>query len=176
MRFARTLAALGLAALGVGCGPGNGLGGSVDGLFPIDFSRVEVVRGTQAIQVTYFANRKQSVEIVLRLTAVIGEGQPTLGKAISLSGEYAPAHAIATLTHLGADEPLRTLPRVKKGDLHLDRGGTPGAQTSGSFSVSFVNDDEAAYGSGRNAHGSFNAVAADGRPDPCAPAGSCPES
>jgi hypothetical protein len=159
----RTLCLLGVLGLW-GCGGENSLGGSVSELFPLEVSRVELLRNSEGFQVSYFNNRGRDIDMVLRLAVSLADVEFEPGDRVRLEGEYAPGHARATVSHLAAGEPLRTLPSVRDGDLHLDRGGKPGEATRGTFSLSFEVTSE--YGGGRNVHGSFSGVTGDASFDP----------
>ena len=100
-----------------------------------------------------------SRDMVLRLAVSLVDVEFEPGDRVRLEGEYAPGHARTTVSHLAAGEPLRTLPAVRDGDLHLERGGKSGEATRGTFSLSFEVTTE--YGGGRNVHGSFSGVTGD---------------
>lgn len=152
--------AVGAAVLAlVACGGPNSLGGSVSELFPLDISKVDVLRNDEAFQVSYYVNRGTGVDLVARVTVATQGVQLSPGQKIPLDGEYSPGHPRTTVVHLAQGEPLRELPAVAQGDLQLDEGGEPGQTTSGNFSMSFQAGD---YGGGRNLYGSFQAVEQDG--------------
>lgn len=142
----------------VACGGANSLGGSVSELFPLEVSKVEVLRNEEAFQVSYYANRGTGVDLVAKVTVATQGLELKPGESIPLDGEYAPGHPRTTVIHLAQGEPVRQLPLVDQGDLHLDGGGEPGQMTSGDFSMSFQDGE---YGGGRNLYGSFQALAVD---------------
>lgn len=159
--------ALGAVAAAVvlsACGADNSLGGSVSELFPLEISRVEVLRNEEAFQVSYYRNRGADVDLVLRLSVALEGVQLSPGKKIDLVGEYAPGHRRATVIHIAGGEPARILPPVKQGDLVITSGGEPDQDTRGNFSVSFEQSGD--YGAGRTAYGSFAALARDAGFDP----------
>jgi hypothetical protein len=163
-RAARVLAAVGLAGLALGagaaCGLGdNELGGSVSELFPLDVSRVEVLRNGEALQVSYFRNNELDVDLVVRLTVATEGLDLRPGAKVDLAGTTPSGLARATVVHLNAGEPARVFAPVEKGDLQLDEGGNPGEATRGDFSMSFQKGE--GFGAGRNLEGTFNAVAED---------------
>ena len=143
-----------------GCGPGdNALGGSVSELFPLEVSRVDVLRNDQALQISYFNNNGVELDLVLQLTVSLQDVTLEPGVKIPLQGEYAPGHQRTTVVHLAGGEPRRLLPKVTTGDLVIDEGGGIDQRTRGNFSLSFEQGSE--FGGGRNVHGTFNAVAKD---------------
>lgn len=146
-----------LAAL-IACGGANSLGGSVSELFPLDISKVEILRNDEAFQVNYYANRGTGVDLVAKVTVATQGVDLSPGKTVPLDGEYAPGHPRTTVIHLAQGEPVRALPQVDQGDLKIDTGGQPGEETTGDFSMSFQAGD---YGGGRNLYGSFKAMAQD---------------
>ncbi len=151
--------AAGLTAIAVGCLGENQLSGSVSELFPLDVSRVEILRNDLALQVSYYNNRGTDIDLVARVTLALDGIDLTPGKNINLAGEYAPGHQRTAVIHLPAGQLSRTLPDVKQGDLQLDKGGAPGQLTQGNFSLSFVADGS--YGSGRSMQGKFSGPALD---------------
>ncbi|MGA9520013.1 MAG: hypothetical protein WBV82_01035 [Myxococcaceae bacterium] len=156
---AACLAALVLSS--VACGPAdNTLGGSVSELFPLEVSRVDVLRNDQALQVSYYNNNGTELDLVLQLTVALQDVTFEKGAKIPLQGEYAPGHQRTTVVHFAGGEPRRQLPNVSTGDLVIDEGGGIDEQTRGNFSMSFEQHGE--FGSGRNVNGAFNAVARDG--------------
>lgn len=142
------------------CGGGpNSLGGSASELFPLEVSRVDVLRNEEALQVSYYRNRDADVDLVVRLSVAL-EGLELLpGQEIDLAGEYAPGHLRTTIIHLPGGEPARALPPVKAGDMVITRGGGIDEPTEGNFSVSF--EQNGGYGSGRTLYGNFSGVAVD---------------
>lgn len=165
-RAVRALAALGLAGLALGAGltacglSDNELGGSVSELFPLgNVSRVEVLRNTEALQVSYYRNNEQDVDLVVRLTVATEGLDLRPGAKVNLAGTTPSGVARATVVHLNAGEPARVFAPVEKGDLELDEGGNPGQSTRGDFSMSFRKGD--GYGAGRSLEGTFAATALD---------------
>ncbi|PTL81922.1 hypothetical protein DAT35_19065 [Vitiosangium sp. GDMCC 1.1324] len=161
----RVLAAVGLSgalvwAGLVGCGGENSLSGSVGDLFPLEVSRVEVQRNTQALQVSYYRSTATDVDLVVRLSVDTEGLELKPGQKVDLAGETPAGHARATVVHVAAGEPARTLAPVDKGDLVLDEGGNPGEPTRGDFSMSFKKDG--GYGAGRTLSGRFSSLALDG--------------
>ncbi|ADO69868.1 hypothetical protein [Stigmatella aurantiaca] len=164
-----------LAGVGLlGCGGSNSLSGSVEELFPLDVSRVEVLRNAEALQVSYYRNAGQDVDLVVRLTLATEGLDLRPGKKVNLAGTTEAGTARATVVHLSAGEPARLLGPVDKGDLSLDEGGEIGQSTSGDFSLSFQRGDS--YGAGRSLEGRFTAVAQDAGfgPEPLPPGGLLP--
>ena len=144
----------------VGCGPGdNELGGSISELFPLEVSRVDVLRNEHALQISYYRNHGAEVDLVLRLTVALQDLEVKPGAKLDLAGEYAPGHPRTTVVHIGSGEPTRHFPRVQHGDLTIDEGGNVGEPTRGDFSLSFEQSGE--FGSGRTAFGGFNGTAQD---------------
>lgn len=153
------------------CGGGdNSLGGSVSELFPLEVSRVQVLRNDEALQVSYYRNRGADVDLVVRVTVALQGVALSPGEKIDLSGEYAPGHLRTTVVHIAGGEPARALPPVKTGDLVVTRGGGVDEETAGNFSMSFEQNGN--YGSGRTLYGNFRSVAEDaGFGDPVPDAG-----
>lgn len=155
----RPALAAALALLLAGCGD-NLLGGSVGELFPLDVSRVEVYRNDQALQVTYTFNRSVFLDVVVRLSVYVADQKVAPGGRIDLAGEYAPGHPRTVVAHAPGGEPVRLLPPVHKGDLHIFAGGDPGAVTRGDFSMVFENQG-GDLGFGRTLTGGFAAQTVD---------------
>lgn len=157
--------ALGLAlaaaafAAAFACRPDNTLEGSVDALFPLSVSQVDMLRNGDAFQVSYYANRGADIDLVARISVYVGDTGIDAGVPLAIQGEYAPGHQRATVVHLTAGEAERVLPPVERGDLMVEQGGGIGQPTRGSFAVLFVQGD--AYGSGRTLDGTFAAVPRD---------------
>ena len=157
---ARAACALLLAfALGVACAGENSLGGSMDALFPLPVSFVQVRRNDEAFQVGYYNNRGHEIDLVAQVTVALSGISLRPGQRVDLAGEYAPGHPRATIVHAAADEAPRVLPAIKQGDLVLDQGGNPGELTRGNFSAGFFQGSE--YGSGRTLYGNFVGMALD---------------
>ena len=151
-----------LALLFASCGKPP-LSGSVDQFFPLDFSREEILRDHDAFQVTYYKDGPDQIDVVIRLTVVTTGFDFTPGHSFDLSGEYAPGHPRAVVTHAAGGEPSRALPPVKAGKLTLDSGGAPGQSTSGSFSLAFGQGGD--FGDGTTVNGNFSTVTQDATPD-----------
>jgi len=154
-RGAGLLAGLGL----LGCGGPNSLSGSVDELFSLEVSRVEVLRNAEALQVSYYRNNGLDVDLVARLTVATEGLELTPGSTVNLSGNTDSGRARATVVHLAAGEPARVFGPVDKGDLELEEGGGIDQPTRGNFSMSFQRGD--GYGSGRSLEGRFASTAMD---------------
>lgn len=152
------LVALAACLLAVACGAKNSLGGSVSELFPLDVSRVTILRNDEAFQIDYFANHGPDEDLVARVTVATYGLNLAPGKKISLAGEYAPGHSRTTVVHIAAGEPARFFPEVAKGDLKLDSGGQAGQISEGDFSMSF---EQGPYGGGRDLYGNFSAMTQD---------------
>jgi hypothetical protein len=147
-------AALVSASLAVlACGGDNALGGSVDALFPLSVSFVEIRRNEEAFQLSYFNNRGHDIDLVAQLTVALTGLNFAPGETIDLAGEYEPGHPRTTVVHAAADEAQRVLPPVNMGDLKLEAGGNPWEVSRGNFSVGFVQGSE--YGAGRTLYGNF---------------------
>lgn len=153
MRRLLSCAALLLAASSCG----KGLSGSVSQFFALDYSRLEILRDADAFQVTYYRDTPTEVDVVVRLTVVTTGFDFSPGHTFDLSGEYAPGHPRAVVTHAVGGEPARALPLVMHGTLTLDSGGKPGERTQGSFSVSFQ-ESGGDFGTGTSVEGDFDAV------------------
>src|SRR5262249_31612659 len=143
-----------------GCGPANGLSGSLSEVFPLDISRVETVRNTEAFQVSYYANHETSIDLVVQVTVAIADLNVQSGSKIQLDGEYRPGHQRTTVVHMAAGEPLRQLPPVRGGDMEFSQLGNPGQNTRGNFSMSCGSGGD--LGDGRNLSGSFSSTLKDG--------------
>ena len=151
------LLAVTLAALA--CGGENSLGGSVDALFPLQVSFVQILRNEEAFQVGYYNNREHDIDLVAQVTVALFGITLQPGQTVDLAGEYAPGHPRATVVHAAADEAPRVLPGISRGDLVLGQGGNPDEWTQGNFSVGFVQGSE--YGAGRTLYGNFVGLARD---------------
>ncbi len=149
-----------LAGLLGACGPSTSLSGSVSELFSLDVSRVEIFENAEALQLNYLANRGVSLDVVVRLGVSLKDVVLKPGAKVSLAGEYEPGHPRATVSHQPGGEPLRLLPRVKRGDLHISSGGAVGEPISGDFSLLF-DTDGGDLGQGRTLSGTFTGEALD---------------
>ena len=160
-RYARAARAwLVLAAGGLwGCGGTNSLSGSVEELFSLEVSRVEVLRNAEAFQVSYYRNNGLDVDLVARLSVATEGLELKPGTKVPLGGNTDSGVARATVVHLAAGEPARVFAPVEKGDLELDEGSEVGQGTRGNFSLSFKRGDD--YGAGRSLEGRFSSLALD---------------
>jgi hypothetical protein len=152
---------LGLVLLGSlmlgGCNGGPNLQGSLSQYFSLTFNSQDIIRNAQAIEITYYNRTPTRIDVVARLTVILSGIDLGKSHTIDLSGEYAPGHPRAVVTHAVGGEPPRTLPPVSEGVLNLDSGGLPGQQTNGSFDVTFGTGGD--FGSGHTLNGSFSALA-----------------
>ena len=149
------------------CGRDNDLSGSVGELFPLTFSRVEVYRNSEALQVSYFNNRGSDVDLVIRFTVGVADFTLANNQKVDLATEYVPGHQRTSVIHLASGEPVRVFPRISKGDFVLNSGASPTEPLRGNFSMSFVATGD--YGGGRTLVGNFtSATARDASFDPCA--------
>jgi hypothetical protein len=143
----------------LGCGGPNSLSGSVEELFSLEVSRVEVLRNAEAFQVSYYRNNGFDVDLVARLTVATEGIELRPGSKVDLSGNTPAGLARATVVHVAAGEPARIFGLVDKGDLELDEGGGAGEPTRGDFSMSFRRGE--GYGAGRSLEGRFASLAMD---------------
>jgi len=157
--MSRLVCAASLALLLSGCGD-NLLGGSLSEIFPLDVSRVEVYRNEEALQITYYFNRNVFLDVVVRVSVYIADQTIKPDARLDLAGEYAPGHPRTVVAHAPGGEPVRLLPRVHKGDLHIISGGDPGVVTRGDFSMVFENEG-GDIGFGRTLTGGFSAQTVD---------------
>jgi hypothetical protein len=149
-----------LAGVGLwGCGGPNSLSGSVEELFSLEVSRVEVLRNAEALQVSYYRNNGLDVDLVVRLTLATEGIELRPGSKVSLAGRTDSGLARTTVVHLAAGEPARIFAPVDKGDLELDEGGEVDQPTRGNFSMSFQRGE--GYGAGRTLEGRFSSLARD---------------
>ncbi|MFL5322417.1 MAG: hypothetical protein ACJ790_22350 [Myxococcaceae bacterium] len=146
-------------ALLAGCGNDRTLSGSVEELFPLTVSTVDVLRNSDALQVSYYNNRGADLDLVVRVSVATEGLTLTDGKSYKLDGDTPSGVARCTVIHLAGGEPTRTLPRVKNGDLYFGSGARDGEVTKGSFSMSFEENGD--YGAGRTLSGNFAGVAKD---------------
>jgi len=157
---ARLIGFVTVALCAAGCGGPNSLGGSASDLFPLAVSFTDVRTNSEAVQVSYYANRGTEIDLVIRLTVGVSDLQLHKGIKIPLQGELTPGHPRTTVVHLAAGEPERVFPAVSRGDLTLSELGDVGEPTRGDFSVSFVTGTE--YGAGRSLYGNFLNITMDG--------------
>lgn len=147
------------------CGLDNSLGGSLSEVFPLDISTVEVARNDEAMQVTYFRNRGVFLDVVARVSVSLrleGEAEdggvpyvvPKAGTKLEVVGEYAPGNPRCAVTTAPGGEPVRNLPRIRRGDFTIIEGGNEGEVTSGNFSVLFEQEG-GDVGFGRTLFGNF---------------------
>jgi hypothetical protein len=158
-----------LAAFGVlsACGPDNSLAGSLDALFPLTVSRVEIRRNEEAFQVAYFNNRGHELDLVAQLTVALADAGLTPGTKLDLAGEYAPGHRRAVVSHAPGGQAVRVMPDIIQGDLMLEAGGAPGEVSRGTFAVRFEEGSE--LGSGRTLDGRFSGLTLDAGFEPAVP-------
>ena len=174
-----------LPVLMAGCGPeSNSLTGSLSVVFPLDISTVNIYRNDEALQITYLRNRATFLDVVARVSVslttcdagvdgdggvvtVCGHLELKPGTKINLAGEYVPDHPRTVVAHAPGGEPVRLLPRVKRGDMTLSTvtefdpdGGLGHGATSGTFGVLFESEG-GDLGYGRTLNGTFSAVAFD---------------
>jgi hypothetical protein len=168
LRVRRLSGLLGVVGL-LGCGGSNSLSGSVEELFSLEVSRVEVLRNAEAFQVSYYRNNGLDVDLVARLTVATEGIELKPGGKVSLAGNTPSGVARASVVHLAAGEPARIFAPVDKGDLELDEGGNVDQPTRGNFSLSFQRGE--GYGSGRSLEGRFSSLAMDAGygPEPLLP-------
>ncbi len=130
------------------CGQDNSLGGSLSEVFPLDLSTAEVNQNLEALQITYFRNRGVFLDVVVRVSVSLQDegvapdgGVPTIllkpGKKLELSGDSPAGQLRCAVSHAPGGEPVRSLPRVKKGDLVITEGGKIGEPMRGNFSMLF---------------------------------------
>lgn len=158
-RLSVALAAAVAAAAVVGCMGDNSLGGSMSEVFPLDVSRVDILRNDQGFQISYYNNNGNDIDLVARIGIALDGLDFQPGKDFPLQGEYDAGHQRTSVLHLAAGEPPRPLPNVSLGDMQLESGGNVGEFTKGNFSMSFVSDGS--YGSGRTLYGNFSGQALD---------------
>ena len=75
-----------------GCSADNILGGSVQELFSLEISRVDVYRNDQAMQVTYYSNRGTFLDVVVRIAVSLQDVTVKPGIVIPLQGEGEKGH------------------------------------------------------------------------------------
>lgn len=159
---------LGLCVCLASCSSDNSLGGSLSEIFPLDLSRVEVAQNPEALQITYFRNRGVFLDVVVRVSVSLQDegvapdgGVPTIeltpGKRLDLAGESPTGQLRCAVTHAPGGEPVRSLPRVKKGDLEIIEGGQIGESIKGNFSMLFEAEG-GDVGFGRTLVGTFSAA------------------
>lgn len=156
-------------ALGLGlssCLLDNSLGGSLSEVFPLDLSKVEVAQNPEALQITYFRNRGVFLDVVVRVSVSLQDegvaadgGVPTLvltpGKRLELKGESPAGQLRCAVTHAPGGEPVRSLPRIKNGDIVITEGGNIGEPIKGNFSMLFEQEG-GDVGFGRTLFGRFS--------------------
>ena len=167
--------ALGLLLL-TRCSGGNALTGSVSQIFgSLQFNAVTVWRNDDAFQVSYYFTEFSNTDLVVQVTVELSGLNFSPGKTIDLAGTVngVPRTTVVHLDH--AQGPVN-LPLIKGGTLTLSSGGQPGEETTGSFSLSFVNDTDQ-LGDGYTVSGSFDAVLASAEfpPDANYPADAGPD-
>lgn len=136
------------------CAPENSLGGSLSEVIPLETSRVDVYRNDEALQVTYYRNRGVFVDVVIRISVSLAGINFKPGVTIPLGGETSPNHPRTTVATAPGGEPVRLMPTVKHGDMHIRSGGEPGQVTRGDFSLQFGSTG-GDLGFDRNLNGNF---------------------
>jgi hypothetical protein len=170
MKVRLVLLSAALAAFAA-CGLDNSLGGSLGEVFPLDISKVEVAKNDEAMQVTYLRNRGTFLDVVVRVSVSLASdgvaadgGVAPLelkpGTRISLEADAPTGVWRTAVTHAPGGEPVRSLPRVKKGDLVITRGGGVGEVTGGNFSMLFEQEG-GDVGFGRTLTGTFSGMTLD---------------
>ena len=135
MRFALVLAA---SCWLTGCAAENSLGGSLGEVIDLQISpRSDVYRNDEALQITYYRTRGAFYDVVIRLSVSLKDVTVKPGTRIKLEGDYEDGHPRTSVVAAPGGEPVRVMPRVKKGDLYIATGGQPGRVTSGNFSMLF---------------------------------------
>ncbi len=156
-------------ALGVclsSCLLDNSLGGSLSEVFPLELSTVEVAQNAEALQITYFRNRGVFLDVVVRVSVSLQDegvapdgGVPTIvltpGKRLELQGESPAGQLRCAVSHAPGGEPVRSLPRIKNGDIVITEGGDIGEPIKGNFSVLFEQEG-GDVGFGRTLFGRFS--------------------
>ncbi|MDP2273548.1 MAG: hypothetical protein Q8K32_22600 [Archangium sp.] len=156
-------------ALGVclsSCLLDNSLGGSLSEVFPLDLSTVEVAQNPEALQITYFRNRGVFLDVVVRVSVSLQDegvapdgGVPTIvlapGKRLELQGESPAGQLRCAVSHAPGGEPVRSLPRIKNGDIVITEGGNIGEPIKGNFSMLFEQEG-GDVGFGRTLFGRFS--------------------
>lgn len=142
-----------------GCGSDVALSGSVDEVFPLTVSRVEILRNVEALQLGYYNNRGVELDLVARVTVALEGAELQNGRRLALEGDTPSGVARCDVVHIAGGEPARTLPRVKKGDIVLSSGAKDGEAVRGTFSMLF--EDNGGFGGGRTMEGSFKGQARD---------------
>jgi hypothetical protein len=158
------------------CSGGNSLTGSVSQIFgSLQFNSVTVWRNDDAFQVSYYFSQFGQTDLVIQLTVELSGLNFSPGKTIDLAGTVNGAPR-TNVVHQAHAQGVVNLPVVKDGTLTLSSGGQPGEETSGSFSLSFVNDT-GQLGGGYTVSGSFDAVLASAEfpPDANYPADAGPD-
>ena len=147
------------------CGQDNSLSGSLSEVFPLDLSTVEVNQNLEALQITYYRNRGVFLDVVVRVSVSLQDegvapdgGVPTIalkaGKKLELGGESPTGQQRCAVNHAPGGEPVRSLPRVKKGDIVITEGGKIGQAMKGNFSMLFEQEG-GDVGFGRTLVGTF---------------------
>lgn len=167
--------------LALGCGPeSNSLSGSLETIYPLAVSRATIAQNDEALQVTYLRNRGVFLDVVARVSVSLkycsddGDGgvscgflalQP--GAKLDLAGDYEPNHPRTVVAYAPGGEPVRLLPRVRRGDMVINSvttfdpdGGLGHGQTKGSFAILFESQG-GDIGFGRTLNGLFSVVATD---------------
>ena len=155
------------------CGEDNSLSGSMNEVFRLEVSRVEIHKNDEAIRVTYLRNNNLYLDIVASVTVSLhipdggvnpvdgGTLVPLVpGTRINLAGEYQRGHPMVSVVHHPGNEPARLLPPVFRGDFFVASGGMSGQETVGDFSIVFK-DMGGDIGFGRTLSGRFRGVAID---------------
>lgn len=154
------------------CGPENGLGGSLGAVFPLDISKVEIARNQEAMQITYYLNRGVFLDVVARVSVSLDGVDLKPGVTIPLGGMTGDGGVLedggvppglmqrCVVTHAPGGEPVRVMPRVKRGDMVIRSGGEPGQLTKGDFSMLFESEG-GDLGQGRTLYGGFLAEVTD---------------
>lgn len=162
------LSALVVAPL-LACGGDAALSGSIGEIFALDTSRMEVRRNDQALQLTYLRNRGVFLDVVVRVAVSLDEVELKPGARIDLGGATDGGTLRTSVVHAPGGEPVRNLPRVKRGDMIIYEGGNIGEVTRGNFSMLFENEG-GDLGQGRTLVGNFGGEAMDaGFGEPCPP-------
>lgn len=160
-----------VSGLMASCALDNNLGGSLSESFPLDVSRVEVAENAEAMQITYFYNRGVFLDVVVRLSISLQDqgvapdgGVPSIplkaGTKLALQGEAPGGVLRCSVSHAPGGEPVRMLPRIKKGDLVITEGGGIGQNTKGHFSMLFEQEG-GDVGLGRTLFGNFTGAIRD---------------
>lgn len=153
---AAVLAASGAAVL-CACGPGErALQGSLSEVLDLRFNAADVVQSDRELSLRFLWKEGTTEDVVLRVTASTLGTSVDAQKTLDLAEEDPSGRQRGRVTRLVQDDPLTTLPPLRRGGLTFQRSLIPGQTVPGELHITFAQGTDLA--SGRTVFGTFEAT------------------